>query len=173
MTERLIKPHSSMKFCPMDRKAYLDTLPKKRMAAGCLFRNQLNQILLVKPSYKANWETPGGITEANESPRACAAREVLEELNLELNVGRLLVMDYNSAFEDYTESLMWIFDGGILTHTQTSSIRLPESELEEYRFVNASQLPEFVHSRLAKRLVQALRALENNQTLYLENQLPI
>ena len=156
----------------MDRKTYLEALPKKRMAAGCLFRNEQNQILLVKPNYKPNWETPGGITEQNESPRACAARETHEELNLELEPKRLLIVDYNSLFEDYTESLMWIFDGGILSDTQILSIKLQASELEEFRFVDLSELPEFVHPRLAKRLDQAFQAVLNHQTLYLENQFP-
>lgn len=156
----------------MDRKAYLENLPKKRMAAGCLFRNEENQVLIVKPTYKPNWETPGGITEENESPRVCAAREVLEELKLELEIGRLLVVDYNNPFEDYSESLMWVFDGGILNPEQISSIQLPASELEEFRFVALSELPEFVHPRMARRLEQAFKAILNHQTLYTENQVP-
>ena len=154
----------------MDRKTHLETLPKKRMAAGCLFRNNADQILLVKPAYKPLWEIPGGITEENESPWACATREVWEELNLELQVGRLLVVDYNSPYEDYTESLMWIFDGGVLTDEQIRGIRLPADELEKYRFANLTELPEFLHSRLAKRLERAFKAILNHQTLYLENQ---
>jgi 8-oxo-dGTP diphosphatase len=157
----------------MNQKSHQATLPKKRMAAGCLFRNDQNQILIVQPTYKPNWETPGGVTEENESPRDCAAREVLEELNLELCVGRLLVVDYTSENEDYTEALMWVFDGGILTETQILSIKLPTSELKSYRFVDLLELEQFVIPRMFRRLEQAFFALQNNQTLYLENQLPV
>jgi 8-oxo-dGTP diphosphatase len=156
----------------MSQKAHQATLPKKRMAAGCLFRNSSNQILIVQPTYKPVWETPGGVTEANESPKSCAAREVLEELNLEVSVGRLLVVDYTSENEDYTEALMWVFDGGILSDTQIQSIKLPASELESFRFVDLAQLEQFLIPRMFRRLEQAFYAVVNNQTLYLENQLP-
>ncbi len=142
------------------------------MAAGCLFRNSSNQILIVQPIYKPVWEIPGGVTEENESPRACSAREVLEELNLEIEIGRLLVVDYTSENEDYTEALMWVFDGGILSDIQISSIKLPISELELYRFVDLLELETLVIPRMFRRLEQALFAVLNHQTLYLENQLP-
>ncbi len=38
--------HKSMK------NEYYKRLPKKRMAAGCLFFNEEEEILIVKPSYK-------------------------------------------------------------------------------------------------------------------------
>jgi 8-oxo-dGTP diphosphatase len=157
----------------MDRKSHQATLPKKRMAAGCLFRNSQNQILIVQPTYKPNWETPGGVTEDNESPRDCAAREVMEELSLEVSVGRLLVVDYTSENEDFTEALMWVFDGGILNEIQILSIKLPASELRLFRFVDLLELEQLVTPRLFHRLEQAFFALQKNQTLYLENQLPI
>ncbi len=156
----------------MNQKSHQASLPKKRMAAGCLFRNSSNQILIVQPTYKPHWETPGGVTEENESPKTCAAREVREELNLEVSVGRLLVVDYTSENEDYTEALMWVFDGGILTDTQIQSIKLPASELESFRFVDVEELPRFVTLKKTRRLEQAIHALQNNLTLYLENQVP-
>jgi 8-oxo-dGTP pyrophosphatase MutT (NUDIX family) len=35
---------------------------------------------LLEPTYKEDWEIPGGIIEENESPREACKREVLEEL---------------------------------------------------------------------------------------------
>lgn len=143
------------------------------MAAGCLFRNSKNQILIVQPAYKPVWEIPSGVTEDNESPKACAAREVREELSFEVGVGRLLVVDYTSENQEYTEALMWVFDGGVLTDPQILSIKLPTSELKSFRFVDLAQLEGLVTPRKFSRLEQALKAVLNNQTLYLENQLPI
>jgi hypothetical protein len=97
---------------------------------------------------------------------------LLEELILELCVGRLLVVDYTSENEDYTEALMWVFDGGILSELQISSIKLPASELESFRFVDLLELEPLVIPRMARRLEQAFDAVLNDQTLYLENQLP-
>ena len=71
------------------------------MAAGVLFRSADGRVLLVEPSYKPNWEIPGGAVEADESPWDGAARELAEELGLRLPVGRLLVVDGTTALCDH------------------------------------------------------------------------
>ena len=48
------------------------TLPRKRMGAGVLLSDELGRVLLVEPTYKPSWEVPGGVVEADESPRAAA-----------------------------------------------------------------------------------------------------
>jgi 8-oxo-dGTP pyrophosphatase MutT (NUDIX family) len=63
---------------PVDE--YVARLPRKRMAAGVLFRDKLNRVLLLQTSYKPNLEVPGGAVEADEAPWTTAAREVAEEL---------------------------------------------------------------------------------------------
>lgn len=55
-------------------------LSGKPMVAGVLFRDVQKRILLVEPSYKPNWEVPGGAVEADESPWETATRELIEEL---------------------------------------------------------------------------------------------
>ena len=72
---------------------YYASLPRKRIGAGLLCRDADDRILLVQPTYKPTWELPGGAVEAGESPAACAAREVKEELGVDLPIGRLLVVD--------------------------------------------------------------------------------
>lgn len=39
---------------------YVAELSRKQMAAGVLFRDVHGRVLLVEPSYKPNWEIPGG-----------------------------------------------------------------------------------------------------------------
>ncbi|WP_233427384.1 NUDIX domain-containing protein [Actinokineospora spheciospongiae] len=73
---------------------YVAGLARKRMAAGVLVRDQDDRVLLVEPSYKPNWEIPGGAVEADESPWATASRELVEELGLHRSSGGLLVVDY-------------------------------------------------------------------------------
>ena len=41
-------------------------------------------------------------------------REVAEELGLALPVGRLLCVEYLPAYDDYTESVQFVFDGGVM-----------------------------------------------------------
>jgi ADP-ribose pyrophosphatase YjhB (NUDIX family) len=70
-------------------RAYYQSLPGKRIGAGLICRDDQGRVLLVRPTYKPTWEIPGGVVEAGESPAATVAREVAEELGLELGVGRL------------------------------------------------------------------------------------
>jgi hypothetical protein len=73
---------------------YVAGLARKRMAAGVLFRDSAGRVLLVEPSYKSDWEIPGGAVEADEPPWAAAARELAEELSWDDPLGRLLVVDH-------------------------------------------------------------------------------
>ena len=55
---------------------YVAGLTRRRMAAGVLLRDCAGRVLVVEPSYKPNWELPGGAVEADESPWAAATREL-------------------------------------------------------------------------------------------------
>ena len=152
-------------------KAFTESLPKKRMGAGCLFFDEHGNVLLVKPTYKSGWEIPGGSVEHHESPKQCCQREVREEIGLERAIGRLLVVDYNSETNDKTESLMFIFDGGILTSADVESIQLPRDELSEFRFFKMQNLPEEMSIALRNRVLMAWQQKTQNTDTYLENQM--
>jgi 8-oxo-dGTP diphosphatase len=151
-------------------KSFYQSLPAKRMGAGCLFFNNEGQIMLVKPTYKTTWEIPGGIVEKNESPKLCCMREVSEELGLNRNIGRLLVVDYNSEKGEKTESLMFIFYGGILTSSEIETIQLNPEELNEFRFFNAETLPIDMSDVLRNRVFAAWKQVGKEDGIYLENQ---
>jgi ADP-ribose pyrophosphatase YjhB (NUDIX family) len=148
------------------------SLPKKRMAAGCLFFDAQGRILLVKPTYKPTWEIPGGVVELNESPMACCMREVQEEIGLARSIGDLLVVDYNHPEGQKTESLMFIFSGGVLSPQETDSIRLHSEELSEWRFFAPAALPEEMTPTLRERVLAAWRQAAGEGGVYLEDQLP-
>ena len=150
--------------------AYYESLPKKRMGAGCLFFNESNELLLVKPNYKPSWEIPGGVVEANESPKQCCQREVFEEISLNREIGRLLVIDYNSPNDPKTESLMFIFDGGVLQDSDIAAIQLPANELSEFAFFSRDTLPEAMTKPLKARVLAAWQQYDWGQTVYLEDQ---
>ncbi len=151
-------------------KDYTESLPKKRMGAGCLFFDQHGNVMLVKPAYKPGWEIPGGSVEKNESPKQCCQREVKEELGLERKVGKLLVVDYNDETEEGTESLMFIFDGGLLTSSEITSIKLCQDELSEFRFFTAGTLPSDMVFALRNRVLMAWQQKTQDLDVYLENQ---
>lgn len=126
--------------------------------------------MLVKPTYKPDWEIPGGVVELNESPNECCKREVREELGLERTIGGLLVVDYNSPTDEKTESLMFIFNGGILTLMEIESIQILRKELSEFRFFTVTTLPGEMTDSLRNRVLAAWQQAINGNCVYLENQ---
>src|SRR4051794_41118953 len=93
-----------------------DQLPRKRMAAGALFFDGRGRLLVVKPTYRSDdwYSIPGGVVEEDESPKAGCAREVREELGLEVPIGALLAVDYRPQEGQVTENLQFVFAGGVL-----------------------------------------------------------
>ena len=140
------------------------------MGAGCLILNAKKEILLVKPTYKSDWEIPGGIVEENESPKSCCEREVLEELSIPLKINELLVVDYNSPQKEKTESLMFIFNGGKISEEQIDLIKLPPKEIEYFSFFKINSLPADIVNILRKRIVCAYNQLEIGP-IYTEDQI--
>jgi len=151
-------------------KSFTESLPKKRMGAGCLFFDKYRNILLVKPTYKPGWEIPGGYVEQYESPKQCCQREIQEELGLIRKVGNLLVVDYNAETEDKSESLMFIFDGGTLAPSEIKSIQLCLDELSEFRFFKPVFLPVEMTDSLRNRVLTAWQQSQTGNGIYMENQ---
>lgn len=148
------------------------SLPAKRMGSGLLIRDTSGNVLLVEPTYKQQWEVPGGAVEADESPAECASREVQEELGIEVVPGRLLVVEYQHPEPGRTESMMFIFDGGVAGPERTDAIVLQAAELEDWRFVAPDELGDLTSPRMARRLRHALAALSVDQVRYLEDGRP-
>lgn len=133
-----------------------------RTAAGVLFRDAAGRVLLVKPSYKDGWDIPGGYVEPGESPKQAARREVAEELGLDVEVGRLLVVDW-APHPNEGDKLLFIFDGGQLGDRKATP---SDEEIAEVRFWANSELPAALPPRLLTRVTNALRA---NGDAYLEH----
>lgn len=154
-------------------KGWQKTLPRKRMSAGALFFNEAGELLLVKPTYKSHWQIPGGVIEANESPRQGCIREVTEELGIDCVPVRLLCVSYTAEGKDNTESMQFIFLGGALTTEQIAQVHLPADELSEFRFVSTDEARQMLGNRAGRRLGPCLHAIQTEQTVYLENEEPI
>ena len=95
---------------------YYKSLPKKRVASAVLFWDNEGRLLLLHKTYDDNkWNLPGGVTEINESPKQGAIREVEEEIGLVKTELSFAGIDYKPARNEIlSESLQFIFDGGIL-----------------------------------------------------------
>jgi 8-oxo-dGTP pyrophosphatase MutT (NUDIX family) len=154
------------------------SLPAKIIGAGALFFDEAGRVLIVEPSYKDHWEIPGGVVEENEPPLAGARREVREELGLDREPGRLLVVDWSPPRARRTVDIMaFVFDGGVLSAEEIGRIRLQAEELRGYRFCRVddevNETAGLLPPILTKRVAAAVRARATGHTLYLESGEPI
>lgn len=133
----------------------MDTvLPKHRVMGHVLFRNELDEILLVEPTYKDDWELPGGVTEPLETPREGAEREVLEELGIEVRLGDPVLVDWLPPCEGWSDALEFLYDGGTLS--STDKFVLPAGELTAYHWVPEDELAKVVTPQSHRRLTLLL-----------------
>ncbi|MEV4671766.1 MULTISPECIES: NUDIX hydrolase [Actinomadura] len=141
---------------------------RARAAAGVLFFDDHDRVMLVDPSYKDYRDIPGGYVEHGETPRQAAAREVTEELGISPPIGRLLVADW-APNDSEGDKVLFLFDGGTLTPEHLNAIRLDPDELVGYRFHDITQIHDLTIPRLARRLVHAHAAHHDSTTRYLEH----
>jgi 8-oxo-dGTP diphosphatase len=150
-----------------------DPLDRSRtyVAAGVLFFDDENRVMLVQPTYKDYWDIPGGYVEAGETPAQAAAREVREELGIEAAIGPLLVADW-APHPDEGDKLLLIFDGGTLTTEQLTAIHLPAEELASYAFHDPAEIATVLIPRLGRRVTAAVDAHYASRLAYLEHGIP-
>ena len=146
------------------------TPPTKRVAAGALFLNETGEILLVNPTYKPQWEIPGGLVEENEPPREGCIREVREEIGLAIEPHRLLSLDYRPAPRGghRPDMLRFVFWGGRLTEEQIAAIRLDTKELSELCCCTLAEAQQRLSPSLGEVVAACLELLESERTQYVE-----
>ncbi|MFE9684479.1 NUDIX domain-containing protein [Streptomyces sp. NPDC002701] len=143
-----------------DYATYIAGLPRVLVGAAALFRDAGGRVLIVEPDYREGWALPGGTVEsdAGETPRQGAHRETLEEIGLDLPIGRLLAVDWVPGARR-PPVVAYLYDGGVLTQEQFGAIRLQESELLSWRLVPREDLPQYLPGALGRRVAAALDVL--------------
>ncbi|WP_331751053.1 NUDIX hydrolase (plasmid) [Streptomyces globisporus] len=138
---------------------------RSSVSAGAVIRDEQGRVLIVDPVYKPHWNLPGGRAEENEDPRETCRREVLEELNLALDIGPLLV-HATIPLSEGPQHDYYIFDGGVVPAGRLKDIRLQEDELRAFRFADPSDLTDEDVAPFARPMWDsALRALRENRTI--------
>lgn len=143
---------------------------RKRVAAKVVIRDQAGCILLVDPTYKDYWDLPGGMVEANESPRVAAEREISEELGFQAKIGHLLGIDWIGEHGPWDDQLVFVFDGGIIADAVIKELRITDSEISGFGFFSAPNASRLLRRDVAQRLMRAVDSLETGQVSYLEHQ---
>ncbi|MDX2931465.1 NUDIX domain-containing protein [Streptomyces ipomoeae] len=145
-----------------DFAAYIASLPRVLAGAAAVFRDVEGRVLLVEPNYRAGWGLPGGTIESDdgETPRQGARRETAEEIGLDVELGRLLVVDWVHGV-GRPPLVAYLYDGGVLGEDELSRIKLQDEELLSWRLVPRDELPGYLSETLGRRVLAALDALED------------
>ena len=142
------------------------SLPAVYASACLLLTDTQDRVLLVKPNYRSYWAIPGGMVEADETPHECAAREITEEIGLDIKTGDLLVIDWIPPEGDRPRVMTnYIFDGG--TIDDPSAIRIQDQELDDIRFWTWEEAETKMPANTAARIPAARQARKNRRTIYL------
>jgi 8-oxo-dGTP diphosphatase len=150
---------------PIDADTWFASLPGVVVAAGALITDPSGRVLLVKPNYRELWSIPGGICEFGEPPHVGCHREVAEEIGLDVEVGRLLAIDWSQPYGNQARPIMHlIFDGGQID--DGGDIVLQEAELDGFRFTAADELAAYLPPSGLARITGALRAATSGGTVY-------
>jgi 8-oxo-dGTP diphosphatase len=147
-------------------------LPRIPASAGALIFDGVGQLLIVNPTYKAHWTIPGGIMEADgETPWEACRREVLEEVGLHVERGRLVAVDFLRPKASKPGGMRFLFDCGVLPGAALGAIVLQEEELSEHRLVDPARALELLSGPLRRRVGAALAV--PGGCVYLEDGRPV
>jgi 8-oxo-dGTP diphosphatase len=149
-----------------DTETWYAGLPTMYGAAAALITDLSGRVLLVKPNYRERWSLPGGILEQGEPPHVGCAREVAEEVGLEISVGPLLVIDWAPPDQQRPRPFVYfVFDGGEVS--ADTAIVVQEEELDGYRFTDPGELGSYLPGFMLARCAAALRARVTGAAVYL------
>ncbi len=137
------------------------------VAAGAVILDGPGRVVVVNPSYKDGWELPGGMAEEGEDPYTAARREVLEEIGLDLELGRLLVCDVTSPGVYGRVVVHFVFDAPVLTDDQVRELRAVDLELIGAAAMPVEDALAALPERVSRRVAVALRMRETGECAYL------
>jgi 8-oxo-dGTP pyrophosphatase MutT (NUDIX family) len=136
-------------------------LPRKRAISQMLIRDTSPEprILLCQLTYKNDWDLPGGVVEVGESPQLAVAREVDEELGLEIEAGPLVLTDWLPPWGGWDDALCLVFDGGAHDASLVERIVPQAREIRSAEFCTLAEIDERAADFSARRIRAALANL--------------
>jgi 8-oxo-dGTP diphosphatase len=141
-----------------------------RIAAGALFVDD-DRVLLVHKTYGNGWDIPGGYVDVGESPAAACRRELREELSIDRQPERLLVVDW-APNDSEGDKILYVFDCGEVGDDVTG-IKFRDGEVDRCEWVPVGLVAGYAIPRLARRLARAYEARSAGIPQYLEHGEPV
>lgn len=120
-------------FSIQEHKQWLISQPKKLLVSRIIFSSDKGNILIVKPNYTKNWQLPGGVVDAGESPDTAVVRETFEELGLKISIKDIEIID--TIYKQDDETLIFIYKYSKLLK-EDIFIKLQTEELTNYKFIS-------------------------------------
>jgi len=121
------------------RKRWIKKTPKRFSTAVMILETTVNEILVVKSSYKPYWTLPGGVVDPGESPQECAMRETFEEVGVTVDPANVTFVAIVDRRSDMAETYQFIFKATI-DDVMRRNITLQASEVQESDFVTKEQV---------------------------------
>ena len=144
-------------------------LPRKRAIAQMLVRDPEDRVLLCQLTYKQDWDLPGGVVEVHESPQLAVAREVAEELSLDLPADRLLLTDWLPSWSGWDDAICLVFDGGVHDASLVEKVVAQPREIRTAEFCTMEQVRERCADFTARRIEAALTNARGDGPAYTES----
>jgi 8-oxo-dGTP pyrophosphatase MutT (NUDIX family) len=145
-------------------------LPKKRNIAQGLLRNPAGEVLLCALTYKKEWDLPGGVVDPGEPPATTVAREVDEELGLEVTVGGLVAVNWLPPWRGWDDAHLFLFDLGVFDG-ELDPARFLRREIADAHWVDPRDTGDHV-APYTSRMLASVAGWTPGETLYLEDGAP-
>jgi ADP-ribose pyrophosphatase YjhB (NUDIX family) len=127
-------------------KLYWRVMQPVTVGVRALVENEQDQILLVKHTYSSLWYLPGGGINKKEHLRDALARELKEEIGLEIIDEPMLLATY-ANFLEHKSDFVSLF---IVKKFKITSIK--NMEIEEWGFFDKDKIPENTSPATRRRL---------------------
>ena len=146
-------------------------IPRIPASAGALVSDHGGRLLVLRPNYKSGWTIPGGMMEADgETPWEACRREVAEETGLEVETGRLAVVDFLRPRSHKPGGMRFLFDCGRFNSAFFGRITLQAEEISEYRLVDRPTALDLLSGPLRRRVSASF---DEERCRYLEDGVPV
>lgn len=118
---------------------WLHTLHARPSSAVIILEDDQDRCLIVKANYKSHWTFPGGVIDADETPKQAAIREVHEEVGLTISPGSVSFGWMAARHSVVADTYQFIFKAPLVTDF-ADKIVLQTSEIDEWRLVTKEEV---------------------------------
>jgi len=123
--------------------------------AGCIIADKQGRLLLIHRNTDSyvHWEVPGGKVDNQENPRDTAARELKEELGIDVAVTEYIG---DVTFVDRDKDMHYSFFAAIIVAGEPQII---ETHLhDDVRYIDISTSSDLPYSKAAERFIEEMTA---------------